>query len=292
MSVAASPWSALRAARLHDPATRRPVHIGRHLVGSVARVHLRDLAALQSHPALRPWVQGLRIGPDGARLQAEDAEAASAALAAWNEALRDRGLIRGWRDEPIEVPALEGGATLAHMERAAARFWGTRTLGAHANGYVRDAQGRPRAVWIARRALSKATDPGRLDNLIGGGVPAGQTPLQALVREGWEEAGLMPSALTDLQPGRVIRLLRDIPEGLQCEDLHVFDLAVPADYTPVNQDGEVASFECLPVEQALALAAGADMTVDAALVTLDFGLRHGLLPEPAGAAAVLGTWAP
>ena len=28
------------------------------------------------------------------------------------------------------------------------------------------------------------------------------------------------------------------------------------------------------------------MTVDAALVTLDFGLRHGLLPEPPGAAAL------
>jgi len=30
------------------------------------------------------------------------------------------------------------------------------------------------------------------------------------------------------------------------------------------------------------------MTVVAALVTLDFGLRHGFLPPPAGAKALLG----
>ncbi len=37
-------------------------------------------------------------------------------------------------------------------------------------------------------------------------------------------------------------------------------------------------FECLPLADALALAAGDRMTVDAALVTLDFALRHALLP--------------
>ena len=35
----------------------------------------------------------------------------------------------------------------------------------------------------------------------------------------------------------------------------------------------------LPVATALACAADGEMTVDAALATLDFALRHGLLPE-------------
>jgi hypothetical protein len=47
---------------------------------------------------------------------------------------------------------------------------------------------------------------------------------------------------------------------------------------PANQDGEVAGFELLAPAPALALAAAGEMTVDAALVTLDFALRHGLLP--------------
>jgi 8-oxo-dGTP pyrophosphatase MutT (NUDIX family) len=151
-------------------------------------------------------------------------------------------------------------------------------LGAHANGYVADAHGRPSCLWIAQRALTKATDPGKFDNLIGGGVPDGQTPAQALVREGWEEAGLPPERLRDARAAGVLCLQRDIPEGLQHEWLHAWDLPLPAGLQPVNQDGEVAAFRCLPCDEALALAAGDAMTVDAALVTLDFALRHALLP--------------
>jgi 8-oxo-dGTP pyrophosphatase MutT (NUDIX family) len=86
------------------------------------------------------------------------------------------------------------------------------------------------------------------DNLIGGGVPDGQTPLQALHREAWEEAGLLPADLAGLRAGRVIHLLRDIPEGLQREALLQLRPA-PASRpcVPHNQDGEVAGFELLPV---------------------------------------------
>ena len=163
------------------------------------------------------------------------------------------------------------------MERAACRFWGTLTLGAHANGYLANAQGRPTHLWIARRSASKATDPGLLDNLIGGGVSDGQTPQQTLQREAWEEAGLSPHQLGSTRASSVLRLHRDVTEGLQFEDLYCFDLLLPPGLQPVNQDGEVAGFECLPVQQALQEAAGSGMTVDAALVTLDFALRHRLL---------------
>ena len=82
-------------------------------------------------------------------------------------------------------------------------------------------------MWIARRSYSKPTDPGQLDNLIGGGVPHGQSPAQSVVREGWEEAGLTPAQMTGLQAGRRLRLARPIPEGYQLEKLSAFDLALP-----------------------------------------------------------------
>ena len=62
------------------------------------------------------------------------------------------------------------------------------------------------------------------------------------------------------------------------EQLHCFDLRLPAGVTPINQDGEVAEWHLLPLADALALAAADAMTIDAALVTLDFALRHRLLP--------------
>ena len=202
------------------------------------------------------------------------------ALAQLNQSLRDQGLIVAWRDEPFALLDPASGARLCAMERAAARFWGTLTLGAHANGFVADRHGRPTHLWIAQRAFDKATDPGLFDNLIGGGVPDGQTPWQALVREGWEEAGLDADTARRATPGHVLRLMRDIPEGLQHEWLYVHDLALARGRQPHNQDGEVAGFHCLPIAEALQLAAGAQMTVDAALATLDFALRRALLPMP------------
>jgi 8-oxo-dGTP pyrophosphatase MutT (NUDIX family) len=261
-------WPALAAAWARDAAARVPFVIEGCTVGSVARAHLS---------ALRAWPQWLQVQGDAVTLQTEDVAARSAALATINTALRQEGLVRGWRDELYAVTDLASGRQLACTERAASRFWGTLTLGAHCNGYVADAQGRPTHLWIARRSATKATDPGLLDNLVGGGVPYGQTPHQTLLRESWEEAGLQPEQLSAARPGPVLRLHRDIAEGLQLEDLHSFDLCMPAGLVPVNQDGEVAGFECLPVAQALAHAAADTMTVDAALVTLDFGWRHGLL---------------
>ena len=261
-------WHALAAAGAHDTAARVPFLVGGCGVGSVARVHLS---------VLRAWPAWLAVTDGGVELIAAGRDAA---LAAINAALRAQGLVRGWRDEAFAIVDPASGRRLATTERAASRFWGTLTQGAHATGYVADGRGRPTHLWIARRSATKATDPGLFDNLVGGGVPAGQTPFEALVREGWEEAGLQPVLMRRARPGRVLRLQRDIPEGLQLEDLHGYDLPLPPGQAPANQDGEVAGFQCLPVDEALALAAGSAMTVDAALVTLDFALRHGLLPAP------------
>jgi 8-oxo-dGTP pyrophosphatase MutT (NUDIX family) len=226
-------------------------------------------------PVLQAWPQWLALTPQAVALVAPDPDAA---LAQMNAALREQGWVRAWRDELFAITDPATGRHLARTERAASRFWGTLTLGAHANGYLADSRGRPTHLWVAQRSFSKATDPGMRDNLVGGGVPMGQTPHETLVREGWEEAGLTPQQMAPARHGSVLRLHRDIPEGLQLEDLHAFDLALPQGLSPQNQDGEVAGFACLPVAEALALAASGAMTVDAELVTLDFALRHRLLP--------------
>ncbi len=273
-------WPALAAAHARSVA-RVPFTIDGLAVGSVART---DLHALQA------WPQWLSLQDHGVALTAADRDAA---LATINASLRQQGLVRAWRDECYTIRDPASGRHLARTERAASRFWGTLTQGAHANGYVADAQGRPTHLWIARRSPTKATDPGLLDNLVGGGVSDGQTPHETLVREGWEEAGLTPAQMAAARAGRVIRLHRDIPEGLQLEDLHSFDLQLPADVLPLNQDGEVAGFDLMPVAQALAIAASEQMTVDAALVTLEFAFRHGLLDRAVAQAmepAAAGLW--
>jgi 8-oxo-dGTP pyrophosphatase MutT (NUDIX family) len=259
-------WHALQQANARST-ERVPFHVGDIQAGSVARGHLA---------ALRAWPRELAIADQGVRLQVPPS-LRDAVLTRINAELRSQGLVRAWRDETFAIVDPVSGAHLANTERAAARFWGTLTRGAHANGYVAGAGGRPSHLWVAQRSFGKATDPGLFDNLIGGGVASGQTPLEALLREGFEEAGLLPQQMRLACAAGVLRLHRDVSEGLQLEDLHVFDLEMPAGLLPANQDGEVANFTCMPMDEALALAATARMTVDAALVTLDFGARHELL---------------
>lgn len=287
-----STWPSMALARRHDEALRVPFEIdtphGALRVGSVARAHLQALACWQ------PWLQAYpQAHPQALRL-ACPAHERSTRLAEANTALREARLIPGWRDETYAIVTALGAEPLALIERAASRFWGTLTLGAHCNAYVAGPHGQPTHLWIARRSFTKPTDPGLLDNLIGGGVPHGQTPFEALVREGWEEAGLAPDVVAAATPGRVVHLYRDIPEGLQHEHLHVFDLQLPADTVPCNQDGEVAELWLASIDEALALAGGSEMTVDASLATLDFALRHDLLDDAALArrAAALWTAAP
>jgi 8-oxo-dGTP pyrophosphatase MutT (NUDIX family) len=268
-------WPALSAAR-HRDQPRRTLIVDGEAVGSVALTHLAVLGR---------WRGALAVDTEAVTLQLPRAER-DAWFTEVNAALRAEGLIRAWRDETFALFSPGSGAVLALLERASTRFWGTLTLGAHCNGWVAGDDGRPAWLWVARRSDHKPTDPGKHDNLVGGGVPFGQSPFEALVREGFEEAGLGPDRMAQAVHAGVLELQRDIPEGLQFERLHTFDLQMRPGEQPVNQDGEVAAVACLPVAEAARLAADGAMTVDAALVTLDFLLRHRLLEGDPQASAL------
>ena len=112
---------------------------------------------------------------DGDLLWQPPAAERSARIQAAAETLRERGLIRGWRGEayacetPVDDPCRERGAELFRLERAAFRFLGLMSRAVHINGWWPDGR-----MLCGRRALSKATDPGKLDNLAAGGLGAGE----------------------------------------------------------------------------------------------------------------------
>jgi 8-oxo-dGTP pyrophosphatase MutT (NUDIX family) len=260
---------AVVAAATRRSLPRRPFLIDGCVVGSVAE---RDL------PALARFTECLQVDAQQVVLQVPRPER-DAALAHMHQWLHAQGLIKAWRDETYALVDPQTLQPLALIERAASRFWGTLTFGAHATGYVADAHGRPTQLWIAQRSAQKATDPGMLDNLVGGGVPHHQTPWQALLREAWEEAGLAPELAAQAQSAGVLAEHRDIPEGLQHEWLYSFDLALPPGHVPQNQDGEVAAFTLMAPAQVMQHLTTDAMTVDAALVTAHFLHRHQMLPK-------------
>ena len=68
------------------------------------------------------------------------------------------------------------------------------------------------------------------------------------------------------------------PEGLRNDLLFNFDLYVPQDFQPVNQDGEVAEFMLWEIDEVIQrLCDTEDFKFNSALVIIDFLIRHGFI---------------
>jgi len=193
----------------------------------------------------------------------------SALLAQAATALHGAGLLRGWRDELLDVRPHPDQAPIAVVERAACRALGITTIAVHLNAFTMGGE-----MIVARRAPHKQIDPGRWDNLVGGMVPSGESEDSALAREALEEAGLDLAPLTLTRAARV-HVTRTVPEGYQSEVVQVFDVLIP-DGTPLaNRDGEVAAIERRGLVWVLDAIAAGEFTLEAALVALD-GLQRRL----------------
>ena len=201
------------------------------------------------------YVAGRRVGWIGrelaARLRSLGAAASEDGLAVEAGRLQDvaralaqEGRFR-WRDEAFDVRAEPDGPALAVLDRGALPLFGVRAVGVHLNGLVRRTDGI--WLWVARRAADKLLDPGKLDHIVGGGVPAGLTPMATLLKEADEEAGLGPDLLAGVRHAGVIAYAMERPEGLRRDLLHCYDLDLPQDFTPEPRDGEVAGFKLWPL---------------------------------------------
>ncbi len=204
----------------------------------------------------------------------------SAALDDVARTLASEGALTAWRDERYAVAPELDAPSLFEVERAAARYFGIRTWATHANGLT--TAGDITRMWIARRSRAKAIDPGRLDNLVGGGIAAGMSVAETLVKVAWEEAGLPAGLARSATPEGMVHIRRPQPDGLQRETIFVHDLPLPVDFEPANQDGEVVEFRKVALGEAARLIAqdeGLDqVTADASLVILDCLLRRGEVP--------------
>jgi hypothetical protein len=194
--------------------------------------------------------------------------------------LARRGLLTAWRDERYAVASPSRGVRLFDLERSAMRRLGLRMRAVQLNGIVRSA-GRAR-MWVARRSPAKSIDPGKLDNLVGGGIASGMDARGTLLKECDEEAGIPTPFAACATPGGRLRIRRRVEEGLHDEELVVFDLELGADFAPANRDGEVSGFALLETPELVARLSAGEFTVDAGAVAIDWLARQGLAPgEPA-----------
>jgi 8-oxo-dGTP pyrophosphatase MutT (NUDIX family) len=204
----------------------------------------------------------------------------SAALGSVIGALAADGRIPGWRNETYAIRNAFDAPPLAYIERAASRFFGTMTYAVHLNGVVEYEDSAPE-LWIARRSDTKATDPGMLDNVVAGGIGWGFGVEATIIKECWEEAGIPEEIAARSVAGRTAHVLQSLPEGTQAEQIFIYDLALPADFAPRNQDGEVGEHRLARIDEAARWIEEGAMTVDASLATLDCLLRRRWIDEDA-----------
>ena len=206
------------------------------------------------------------VGPDSRT------EAVGAVL----EKLMERGVVPGWRGEKYKVARSFAAPTLFDMERAAVALFGVIGYGVHLNGIVRRDDGL--AMWIARRSLSKPTGPGKLDQIVAGGQPCGIALRDNLVKECAEEADIPAAVASTSVPVGTISYTTARPEGLRRDVLFVYDLVLPADFNPVNTDGEVEDFHLMAMTDVIArVRESDDFKFNCALVVIDFLIRHGYI---------------
>jgi len=192
--------------------------------------------------------------------------------------LREEGWFPGWRNEAFAVAPSFHAPPLLQIERVAARAFGVRCYCVQLNG-IADRDGLQQ-TWIARRALSKPVGPGKLDQIVGGGAPAGVGLRDNLIKECAEEASIPAALARRARPVGAVAYLRQ--DGDICDDevLFNYDLVLPPDFTPINTDGEVAGFEPWPLARVKEVLADTDdFLFDVALSLIDFLVRHGFV-EP------------
>ena len=253
----------------HDLAGFLPFRIGDARPGWVRPGFARRLAGFPEVFAVDET--GVRMAP-----ALDTPEALSDAARPVLRALSDSGALGRWRDEAYPVGGGLAGPHLMTMDHSAIPFFGVRAHGVHVNGYVRD--GERILMWVARRARDKATYPGKLDNFVAGGQPAGLGAMENVIKEAGEEAGVPADLAATARPVGAVSYCHETEDGLKPDVMYCYDLELPAAFEPEPRDGEVEAFHLWPVERVMeAVAETTGFKFNCNLVCIDFFVRHGLL---------------
>ncbi|KAI7869592.1 NUDIX hydrolase domain-like protein [Mucor mucedo] len=187
-------------------------------------------------------------------------------------------VLAGWRDElyPVYGDENEPDNIAFVMERASAALFGVSTFGVHLNAYIRNDQGEI-FMWVARRALTKPTWPGLLDNCVAGGISYNYSVKETIVKECEEEASIPSHLASQARSVSLITYYTCSPGALQPETEYLFDLELPQDFKPIPRDGEAECFYLWPLQKVKETILNNEWKPNCALAAIDFFMRHSFI---------------
>ncbi|KAI6002170.1 NUDIX hydrolase domain-like protein [Pisolithus albus] len=164
------------------------------------------------------------------------------------------------------------------MERSACALFGVITYGVHMTIY-QQAHGSEMQIWVPTRSRTKQTWPGYLDNSVAGGIPSGMSVFESLVKEAAEEASIDQEITSKYAKcAGSISYYRQTSAGwLQPEIEYIPDDGDTTLFQPKPADGEVESFNLLPLHVVISKMKQGLFKANCAVVLIDFLIRHGYL---------------
>ena len=212
------------------------------------------------------------------------------AIATVVDVLYKQGVIKSWVNETYAITNTFGEEPYFYMERAAVAYFGVRSYGVHINGLVEKEGGIH--LWIARRTKDKPFWPGKLDQMVAGGQPAGISLIENVIKESAEEANIPREIASQAKLVSEIHYLgRNTLEkspqesvnnrlGMNSDTLFNYDLWLPDDFVPENTDGEVDEFILMSIEEMAYLTETTDeFKNNCNLVNIDLLLRYNMIDE-------------
>ena len=164
---------------------------------------------------------------------------------------------------------------LLKIQRLLGPFFGIQFFGTHINGFVK--KKKKFFMWIGKRS-KKGNFPNALDQIVAGGLPYEVSVKKNLIKEAYEEANISKSLITNAKYIGTISYRVENKIGLSRYLLFCYDLELPHNFIPKNNDGEVLRFYLWPIDKILKIIkTSRRFKFDCALVIINYALKKKII---------------
>ncbi len=158
--------------------------------------------------------------------------------------------LRGWTGEVFPVYD-SSNMHIMDMDRCGVERFGIKTFGVHLTAFTRTEN--LIRYWVPQRSDTKPIYPGMLDNSVGGALGSSEKPLNGIIREIAEEAGISESytranlVQCDVLSYSMSKTSFGKP-ACQHNNLYAYEMEWPPNLAPKVTDGEVGQFHLMSLE--------------------------------------------
>lgn len=184
-----------------------------------------------------------------------------------------------WSDEDFPIYSATGEHVLT-MNGCGVDMLGIVNFSVHMIGWVMTAEGVK--IWVPRRAMTKMSYPGMLDNTVGGSLPVGEKPIDGIVRECEEEicldqtytrANIRPRGTNSFQ----LTQTDSQHTGCQHQVQYLYEMELRQDIVPKIGDGEVGELHLKTIDEVREAMKNGEFKLSCNMTYLAFLIRHGYI---------------